>query len=248
MRSSMSLVSLLVAAGAAVADATPAQRQPGAPAASATSLAPIDLAAIPEQCRPIAKQAVAPVLPVALSSRISLAACLADVGLAPLQLCDCEDSVLAIDSATKRSVELLDEVIARSQNPATTLTAHRAKAELYTNVTVRMTATIPPPGATEAAIALHEARKTILDGMLVRWRTAAARSYEQILRIAKANPRLERDPAIANAVRIARDRLREQVAIARPPADEPPEPGAGSKEDPTRDAIIKDLDEQETLR
>lgn len=257
MRRSIPLLSLLVATGVAAADATPAQRVPATapvkvpPKTPATNLAPVVLADLPEQCHAIAKQAVgAASLQTALSARISLAACLADVGLAPLKLCDCEESILAIDDATKRSIELLDEVITATRDPAMKITAHRAKAELYTNVIVRMTATIPPPGATEASIALHEARRTILDGMLGRWRTAAAASYEQILALAKANPKLERDPAIATAVRIAKDRLRMQVAVAPPaqPAREPERPTPEPEDDAAeRDEPASDTD-GDTLR
>ena len=256
MRSSIPLLSLLVATGVAVADATPAQRVPATPPAKAapktpaTNLAPIVVADLPQQCHSIAKQAAgAASLQTLLSARISLAACLADVGLAPLKLCDCEESILAIDDATKRSVELLDEVITATRAPAMKITAHRAKAELYTNVMVRMASTIPPPGTTEASIALHEARRTILEGMLGRWRTAAAASYEQILAIAKANPKLERDPAIATAVRMAKDRLRMQVAVAAPaqPARQPEPPTPTPDDETDRDAPATETD-GDTLR
>ena len=261
MRSSITLLSLLVATGAAIADATPAQRMPARPASNApapaktpaSNLAPIDLTTIPEQCRTIAKQAGAATLSVALSARISLANCLADVKAAPLKLCDCEDSMLALDDAMKHSFELLDEV-AVAGDEVTKIIAVRAKAELYQTMTTRMLATLPPPGGDESSIALHNARKAILDGLLGRWRNAAASSYERIVAIVKANPKLEKNQVVASALRTAKDRLRLHVAVATPPPQQPqPEQGEGSKDD--RDAVIKDVDDSgapaeqgETLR
>ena len=262
MRSSITLLSLLVATGAAIADATPVQRTPAQPASNApapaktpaTNLAPLDLTTMPEQCRTIAKQAGSATLSVALSARISLANCLADVKVAPLVLCDCEDSMLAIDDAMKQSFELLDEVVVAGDD-VTKIVGERAKAEHYASMTARMLKTLPPPGGTESSIALHNARKAILDGLLGRWRNAAATSYERILTMVKGNPKLEKNPVVAAAVRTAKDRLRLHVAVATP-APQPAQPaqGEGSKNE-DRDAVIKDVDDSgapaeqgETLR
>lgn len=239
MRSSFTLLSLLAGSALAVADATPAQPAPARPAhgastkTPATNLAPIDLQTVPEQCRTIAKQAGARVLATALSARISLAACLADVKLAPLELCDCEESMLAIDEALKPTFALLDEVIVAAPDDVTKIIAERAKAELHTHASTRMMQTLPPASGSESAVALYEARKAILDGLLARWRDAAAASYERILATVKANPKLERNPVVASAMRIAKDRLRLHVAVAKP-APAPAEPV--EDEEPETDA------------
>jgi len=259
MRSSITLLSLLVTAGAALADATPAQRAPAQPASNAAArtpainLVPIDLAEIPERCKTIAKQAGAPVLTTALAARISLASCLADAKLLALTgLCDCEDSMLAIDEAMKPSFTLLDEVVAATADDTQKIIATRAKAEMYTTMTTKMQATLPPPTGGESAVALHNARKGLLDGLLGRWRDDAAASYERIVAIVKANPKLEKNPVVASALRVAKDRLRTHVAMAQPAPQPQPAPGAGSKDE--RDAVIENVDEaapksdEETLR
>jgi hypothetical protein len=195
-----------------------------------TNLAPIDLEETPEQCHAIAKQAGSRTLSVALSARISLASCLADVKVAELKLLDCEASMLEIEEALQGSFELVDEVIAATTEDSTKIVAEQARAELYTNATVRMLATIPPPGGTEASIALHTARKGILDGLLARWRDAAAVSYESIVERVKKNPKLEKNPVVAKALHTAKDRLRMHVASAPKPVApapvEQPEPPA----------------------
>ena len=178
---------------------------------------------VPEQCKTIAKQAGSVTLSVALSARLSLASCIATQKLAPLKLLDCEDSILAVDDATKMSFELIDGVIAGATDDTTKIVAEQAKAELYNSMVTRMMTTVPPPGTTESEIAMHAARKGILEGLLVKWKDAAAVSYEHILAIVKAKPALDKNQVVAGAVRTAKDRLRLHVASAKPvaPAPEP---------------------------
>ena len=230
------LLSLLLASSPTLANGAPVQPTPTpvASKAPATNLSPILLDEVPEQCKPIAKQADAVNLQTALSARISLANCLADAKLAPMKLLDCEESVLAIDEATKPSFELLDGVIAGALEDTTKIVAEQAKAELYNQMQVRMRQTLPPAGTTESSIALFEARKGILEGLLVKWRDAAAGSYERILSIVKAKPALEKNPVVATAMRTAKDRLRLHVATAQPapvPADDKAEKSDGVKTD-----------------
>ena len=244
MRLRTTLLCLLLASSTALADGAPAQRSPTpvaskvAPKAPATNLPPILLDEVPEQCKTIAKQAGAASVQVALSTRISLANCIADTKLAPLGLLDCEESVLAIDLATKQSFELLDGVIAGALDDTTRIIAEQAKAELYNQMTVRMRQTLPPAGTTESSIAMHEARKGILEGLLVKWKDAAAGSYERILAIVKAKPALEKNPVVATAMRTAKDRLRLHVATAQPvPVPQP----AGEKPDGVKTETAEQL-------
>ena len=214
-------LSVLLAARMAVAEGTPAAPAPE----------------IPEQCRTIAKQTASPSLQVAQAARVSLANCLADVRLAPLKLLDCEDSVLAVDDAMKESFELLDMAAASSDDVAKVV-AEQAKAELYNRMVMRMLATLPPPGTTESSIAMHSARKSILDGLLARWRDGAAGAYQHILAIVKLSPALEKNPVVSLAVKTAKDRLRLHVAqrTTTPPSSEPAKPD-------DRDAIMLDTGE-----
>jgi hypothetical protein len=242
-------LSLLAAAVPAVADSTPASRAPGmtppsnaaanAPAKTpASNLPPIDLTTVPEQCHAIAKQAGAASLQVALSARISLANCLADTAIAPLKLLDCEESMMAVDEAAAPSFELLGGVIVAAQDDTTKIVAEQARAELYNHMTARMLATLPAPGAGESSVGLYNARKAILDGLVARWRDGAAGSYEHILAIAKASPKLAKNRVVANAVQTARERLRLHVAqrTQQPPA-EPASPDE-------RDAPMTDTGEE----
>jgi hypothetical protein len=263
MRTLVLVLSLAVGSSSAVAQSTPGSRAnaPAAPPTTKTpvsatvtaSLSPIDLATIPDACHALARQAGTARLPAALAARSSLARCLATAKLAKLVLVDCEESVLAVDEATRQSFELFDEVIANAPDAVTKIVVEQAKADLYTNLAVRMLATIPAPGTTEASIAMHRARKAILDAWLVRWRDGAARSYEHILELAKREPVLEKNPVVAAAVRTAKDRLRLHVASAasQPQPATPPssttEPApAGPKPAPDRDAPMTDTGE--TLR
>ena len=224
MLSRITFLSMLLFSTAALADAqrTPAPVASKAPAAPAINLPPINLYELPEDCRTIAKQASAVSVPVALSARISLANCVADTKLAKLTLLDCEDSVLAVDEAAKLSLELIDGVIAGATDDTTKIVAEQAKAELYNQMVTRMMRTLPAHDGTESSIAMHTVRKGILEGLVAKWKDAAAGSYENILAIAKAKPALEKNQVVRTAVATAKDRLRLHVASAKPvPAPTP---------------------------
>lgn len=225
MLSRITLLSLVLSSGIAFAQRAPAPAASKAPAAPAVNLPPINLDEVPEQCKTIAKQAGAISVQAALTARISLANCIADAKLATLTLLDCEDSVLAVDEAAKMSLELLDGVIAGAIDDSTKIVAEMAKAELYNQMTVRMMKTLPAHDGTESSIAMHNVRKGLLEGLLVKWKDAAATSFENVLAIVKAKPALEKNPVVANAMRTAKDRLRLHVASAKPvtPAPAPDE-------------------------
>jgi len=238
MRTLVTLISLTLVAPAALADLAPVARakpqtapsrtaQPqGAQAPGRTGvaptpgaqppmvqLAPVDLTVIPEPCKPLAKQALAARLASALSARISLASCMAERAIAPLSLCDCADSVVAIDGAVKPALALLDDVIANG-DPATQVLAEHAEGRLYVGFATRMMATLPAiaPGAGESEVALRDMRKQTLEAQIAPWREAALASFEHVVELARAHPELTRAPAVATAVRDSEQRLAAEVA------------------------------------
>jgi hypothetical protein len=184
--------------------ASPADR-PSPPAAS--RLTPIDPSTVPAPCQSLAQPALA-ASPAALSARISLASCLADRAVAPLTLCDCGESILAVDTATEPALALLDEVI-DADDPATQAIAEHAEGALYAGLTVRLLATLPAlrPGAPAAEIALREMRRQTLDAQLAPWREAASRAFQRAVELAGAHPELAGNPAVTAAVRDSQHRL-----------------------------------------
>jgi hypothetical protein len=235
MRTLVPLVSPILLAATAFAAPAPAQRpatqphatQPTAQPPTAQSpgarspgaqppvqLAPIDLTQIPAECKPQAKQALAPNLSVALSARIDLATCMADRATAPLQLCDCGDSIAAIDTAIKPAMAILDDVITNA-DPSLQVIAEHTEGKLYTGFVTRMLATLPAAaaGASEAEASLRDMRKQTLDAQLAPWREAALTSYQHVVDLARAHPELATRPATATAVRDSQQRLAADVAV-----------------------------------
>jgi hypothetical protein len=211
-------------ASPALADRTPAVPAPTASAqpaptwaakssTPATNLAPIDVAELPEPCRAIAKQATVANLHAALSARLSLAGCLADQRLAPLELLDCQDSVLAVEQATAPSFELLDGVIAAGDLSMKLLGEH-AKGELYTSLAIRMQGTVPSGSSDPASLALRDSRKAILDSFLAPWRDQANTAFEHVVAIAKAHPELAKNPVVKTAVSASQQRLNARLAAS----------------------------------
>jgi hypothetical protein len=184
--------------------------EPSAPLAS--RLTPVDPSTVPEACQPLAKQALVPG-PAALSARISLAVCMADRAVAPLALCDCGESILAVDTATEPALALLDEVIDVG-DPASQMIAEHAEGELHAEFAVRLLATLPAlqPGASADEIALREMRRQTLDAQLEPWRDAASRSFQHVVELARSHPELADRPAIRTAVRDSQQRLRAPAA------------------------------------
>lgn len=238
-------ISLLVLAPAALAAAAPAApraqpptaAQPGTarPAVPATPVVPagppvqllaIDLTTVPQACRAQVKQAQAPVLAVALAARIALARCMADQAIAPLSLCDCGESIVAIDAATAPAIAILDDVIANGDE-ATRLLAEHAQGQLYTGLVTRMVATLPRPGpgATDAEFALRDIRSQTLEAQLAPWREAALAAYQNAFDIGKANTRLASNPAVASALRDSQQQLAAGVATRPAAAPAPQDPG-----------------------
>jgi hypothetical protein len=169
-------------------------------------LTPVDLATVPAPCRPQAKLAAAPA--AALSTRVALASCLADRAVAPLPLCDCGESILAVDTASEPALALLDELI-DAGDPATQAIAEHAEGELYAGFTARLLATLPAPGpgASDAETSLREMRRQTLDAQLAPWHEDAIRAFQRVVDLAKDHPELASNPAVMTAVRDSQRRL-----------------------------------------
>lgn len=204
-------------ATSAPTDAPSATTAPGAtpPTQSAPTLSTIDPENIPESCAALAKTAASPSINRALSARITLAGCLADVAIKPLVLCDCAQSVQEIDTVTELSRVLLDEAIAMG-DATTQILARRAKGDLLANLATRMIATVPPPrdGSPEA-IALRDSRLDILTALLQPWQLAARVEFEELDKTARANPQLAKNPAVVAAVRASREHLATTQGVAK---------------------------------
>jgi len=234
MRPFAVLVVAAVLASPAAADRTPAPAPahpavpprptappatpPATPAASPApagltppALTPINPAAVPEPCRSQATQAAAP--RAAPAARVALASCLADRAVASLSLCDCGESILAIDTAAEPAQALLDELI-DAGDPVTQALAAHAQGELYAGFLVRLVATLPPlgPGASDAEATLRDLRRQTLDAQLGPWREDAVRAFQRVVDLAKDHPELASNPAVMTAVRDSQRRLAGELA------------------------------------
>jgi hypothetical protein len=234
----VSIISLAALASTASAGSAPAQRsdgqprdvrsrsrsaapgQPAAPGASAAApgatmvqLPPLDLSAVPEPCKPLTKQVMAPDPSIAFSARISLASCIAERAVAPLKLCDCGESIQSLDRAVAPALAILDDVIAAA-DPATQVIAEHAEGELHAGLVTRMLTTLPrvASDASEAEIALHDLRARTLDLQLAAWREAALASFQHVVELAKEHPALASNRVVASAVRDSQQRLAAAVA------------------------------------
>ena len=232
MRTAMSLLSLTLLAPAAFAGPAPSipRAQPptaqrpvtaakGAPAAPVVPptpvihLIPIDLATVPASCRTLASQAVAPNVPAALTARIALAGCLSEQAIAPLSLCDCGESIAAVDTAVAPAIALLDDVIGNA-DPATQVLAEHAEGALYVSFSQKLLATLPKvgPEAAEAEVSLREIRRQTLDAQLAPWREAAMTSFQHVVEVVKAHSELTANPAVASAARDSEQQLAATIA------------------------------------
>jgi hypothetical protein len=170
-------------------------------------LSSIDVASQPEACRDLAKLANAPSKTQALSARISLASCIVDQNTKPIVLCDCAQSVVEIDTAIAPGLALLDEVVALA-DPANQILARHAEGDILSGLVTRMLATVPPPlNASQEALALHDTRLQMLQPLLQPWQDRAQAAYTEVDKLARANPKLDKNPAVAAAVRQSRAKL-----------------------------------------
>jgi hypothetical protein len=196
--------------------APPAGQRPAQPVPPPVQLAAIDVAALPAACKPLAKQALSPTLSVAFAGRISLASCMAEHAVAPLELCDCGASIVAIDTAVAPAIALLDDVIEKA-DPATQALAEHAEGQLYTSFVTRMLATLPPltPAAIESEVALRDMRKQTLEAQLAPWREAALASFQRVVDLVKVSPALASNRVVATALRDSQQRLASAAVATR---------------------------------
>jgi hypothetical protein len=187
------------------------QQRPAQPAP--VQLAPLDLTRVPEPCKPLAKQALAQSLAAALTARVSLASCMADRALAPLALCDCGESILAVDTAAAPAIAVLDNVI-EVGDPAMQVIAEHAEGKLYAGFAARLLATLPKPGpgAADTEMALRDLRKQTLEAQLAPWHEAAMAAFQHVVEIARAHPEVASNAAAASAVRDSQQQLAAEVA------------------------------------
>jgi hypothetical protein len=162
---------------------------------------------LPEKCRDLGKLADSPSQNQALSARISLANCVAEQKLADVVLCDCEQSVRDIEAASELSFKLLDEVY-QVGDPATKILALQAQGDMLASFATRVLATVPPAvDASESAIALRDMRLSLITPLVTPWQQRARSAYQELERIARANPQLAKNQAVVAAVRTSRTKL-----------------------------------------
>jgi hypothetical protein len=224
MRTLVSLISLALLAPAALAApgrsataraapaAQPRTPQPALPPPAPLQLAPIDRGAVPEPCRPLAQQAVQPGA-AALSARIALASCMVERAVAPIALCDCGESIAAIDDAIAPALALLDDVVGAA-GPATQMVAEHTEGQIYRQLAARLTATLPAlaAGVSDDERALRDMRKQTLEAQLAPWHEAAMAAFQHVVELGKAHPDLARSPAVASAVRDSEQQLAAEIA------------------------------------
>jgi hypothetical protein len=140
---------------------------------------------------------------------------MADKAIAPLELCDCGQSILDIDQAAAPALALLDDAIAAG-DPAIQAIAQHAKGELYTGFAQRLTAALPAQSqsATPEQLSMYDARKQALDAQLTPWRDAARAAFTQVVELARLHADLARNPAAATAIRDSQQRLAADVAVS----------------------------------
>lgn len=223
------LVGILLSSTTVLADPAAAPVQPAAPAPAPTEATPtasptpstpgpnavprgngltlVVVADLPEKCRDLGKLADSRSQNQALSARISLASCLVEERVKPLVLCDCEQSVRDLESASVQSLALLDEVI-QVGDPATKVLALQVQGDVLAGFATRMLNTVPQPvDANEASIALRDTRLSLIQPHVIPWQQRARAAYQQLETIARGNPQLAKNTAVVAAVRSSRAKL-----------------------------------------
>jgi hypothetical protein len=185
------------------------------PAPIAKAEAKLDpLANLPARCASIAKRMATPNAGVAMTARMALAGCLADERLAPLVLLDTQESMLEVEAAIAPSFALLDDVIARA-DAEHQLLAHHAKMRLVQQASSRMLASVPAATQpTAEAAQLRDSRRALVEEMLAPWRAQIIDEARAANAIAKARPKLEKNAAVALALRDTKQVAPEPIASA----------------------------------
>jgi len=190
--------------------------QPAPRANDTQSSAPapaIDVASAPPACRSAGKLVSSPDRNAAAAAKVSLALCVANAQLAPLELVDAEASIRDVDAATAASLAMLDEVVAAGQ-PHWQVVALHAEGDLLVTMSKRMLATVPATGASDpqSVVALHDSRMAMLQPRVQPWLDRAQQAFGEVDRIAKAHPELARQQQAATAITDSRARLTNGVA------------------------------------
>jgi len=179
-----------------------------APAASAGTVLPaprpadalprLSLAGVPPSCRPLAQIPDTLDPTPALSARISVANCSAEVRLDALVLTHNDASVKALAEAIRPSIAMLDDV-ARRGDATWQIKAAYSRADLYTSLVVRLRNAEPGD--------------TSIEPQLRPWLTRADAAYQDVIHLAAANPGIvKRDAVVASDVASSRARLAGTVA------------------------------------
>jgi hypothetical protein len=202
------VVGILLSSSAVLAqpaDAPPPAQSVATPRGNGLSLVVVE--ELPEACRELGTLADSSSKNQALSARIAVASCIVEQSLRTLFLCDCEQSVLELDTASAQSIALLDEAV-QVGDAATKILALQTKGDLLASFATRILATVPPPIDThEAAITLRQTRLALIQPHVVPWQSAARSAYQELDRIARANPQLAKNTAVLAAVRASRTKL-----------------------------------------
>ena len=219
----MPLVLALLWSATALADEPPPAPQPPSASPSGGALRPstalplkppsgpvlseIDQDALPPACRELGTLAESTSANRALSARIALANCLVDDKAKALVLCDCEQSVLEVNDILEPSLALLDEVV-ENGNPALQILARHAEGQLLASFSTRLLDAVPPPvNTTTDALALRETRLAMMKPLLEPWLRRSQAAFAAIDQIARAHPALDKNRAVAAAVRDSQARL-----------------------------------------
>jgi hypothetical protein len=180
--------------------------------ASAAAAAPVPGLAplprdIPASCAALAKVPSASIPGPTLAAHVSVANCMAEVGMNAVAQTADDASIANFDRAVAPSIDIFDSVI-RAGDPYWKVVAENAKLDTYESMIVRERVSIP--GSDFAA---HAA----LEPKLVRWQEDAHETLAAIAELAHANPALaQRDPVISGVIARAVEQTRTpQMATRR---------------------------------
>ncbi len=142
-----------------------------------------------------------------LAARVSVANCMAEVGMNAVARIADDASIAKLDQAVAPSIDILDSVI-RAGDPYWKVVAENAKLDTYESMIVRERVSIPG-----SDVAAHAA----LEPKLAPWQEDAKETLAAIAEIAHANPSLaQRDPVISGVIARAVEQTRSpQMATRR---------------------------------
>jgi len=141
---------------------------------------------------------------VVLQAKVSIASCTAMIRLNGAQrtLVAPEASRDALSQAARPVLDMLDDVITAG-DPAASILAQAAKANIYDGMAVRLRDTVPPISATTTgeALAQHDRRHAEIEPMLTPWLDHATAANQAVAALGERHPELQSDPVLQTAVR-----------------------------------------------